>query len=92
MSKKIGILIMLLTALTLCVSAADSAPYMIKEAVYLCDMGILNSYSPDAVVTKQTVINSLEMISGAYPGKYFKRSEYAKRCGFSGFYRQRGAC
>lgn len=78
MSKKISVLIMLLTAITLCVSAADSAPYMIKEAVYLCDMGILNSYSPDAVVTKQTVINSLEMISGAYPGKYFKRSEYAK--------------
>ncbi|MBE5040567.1 hypothetical protein [Ructibacterium gallinarum] len=48
-----------------------------KEVTFLYDMGILNSYSPEAAVTKQLVQNNMEMLGVAYNSeKYFKTNDY----------------
>ena len=78
--KKLNILILwLITAVFSCaaVQAADSKP-LPKEAVFLQDMGILNAYSPEAVVTKQMIVNSLEILGAVSAEKYFKSKDYTE--------------
>lgn len=50
-----------------------------KEVTFLYDMGIINSYSPEATVTKQMIQNSIELIgAGALSAKYFDCNDYTE--------------
>lgn len=76
-------ILLLLTALMFSGLVTDAkenaATKYSKEVTFLCDMGIINSYSPEATVTKQMVQNSIELIgAGASSAKYFDRNDYTE--------------
>ncbi len=78
--KRLSLLILLLLCMISGAAAhAEDTAEIPKEAAFLKDMGVLNDYSPEAAVSKQTVQNSLEILGTAVSSdKYFKSKDYTE--------------
>ena len=64
--------------------AAEEETKLSKETTFLYDMGVINSYSPEATVTKQAVQNSIEMLGFAQTvTKFFNSNDYTEPVTFA---------